>query len=102
MPANLAWARGAEVYKPSRKSAIKQNLTLDDKMRETYTMSTHGLLAVMLHMLNYRRGTGRENIRLVLVAWIIYKLPHTVSEQLDQILNMELPDACACAFRTLG
>ncbi len=69
-------------------------------MRETYTVSTHGLLAVMLRTLTYRRGKDGENTRLVLVGWIIYLLPHTVSEQLDQIFNMELPDACACAFRT--
>ena len=65
-------------------------------------MSTHGLLAVMLHMLTYRRGTDGERARQVMVAWIIYFLPHTVAEQLDQIFNVELPDACACAFRTLG
>ena len=65
-------------------------------------MSTHGLLAVMLHMMNYRRGEDGEHARLVLVAWIIHLLPHTVSEQLDQIFSMELPDACACPFRTPG
>ena len=79
-----------------------QNVPLGDKMRETFTMDTHGLLAVTLHLLCYRRGKLLERARQVLVAWITYLLPDAITEQLEQIFNVELQGACACVYRTPG